>query len=87
MYAANTCITKTEKNVLSGHIIIQFSAYINRAISGEKRDQVLSNHKIEKNYVKESQHNIWILSHDQNYSKFTFMFRIGYFPEARIYLV
>ena len=46
MYAVH--ITKLEKVFLFGHIIIKFSAYFNRAISGKKRDQVVSNQKVKK---------------------------------------
>ena len=41
MYATN--IKKPDKVFLFGHTIIIFSAYFNRAISGGKKDQVLTN--------------------------------------------
>ena len=44
MYAMN--IKNLEKVFLFGHILIEFSAYFNTAISGKKRDQVLTNPKI-----------------------------------------
>ena len=45
MYAVN--IKKLEKVFSFDHIIITFSAYFNRAISGKRRYQVLTNQKIE----------------------------------------
>ena len=43
MYAVNI---KKQENVLFGYIILKLSAYFNTAISGQKRDQVMTNQKI-----------------------------------------
>ena len=68
MYAVNIKIP--EKVFLLDHTIIKFPAYFNRTIFRKKRDQVLTNQKIDKLGQGQSSHHMIIFLSYKTHQQF-----------------